>query len=201
MGYTKGVKWTEEMIIEKVLEVSNKNGGKCMPTSSQLLDYYGDYSLINQISKKYGFNRLAIKLGLKMSKSTTNLGFEYEMDIFEFIFSKLGLNAEKMDTKFPYDILVEDFIKIDVKCSNLVEGRSYYTFNLEKNKPKCDILICLGLGENKEILKTYIIPSFLMSGKKQLSVGLGNSKYDKYLDNWSLIDDYMELLNKIKSRD
>ena len=67
---------------------------------------------------------------------------------------------------------------------------SFYTFNLEKKNPTCDIYICYCLNEIDEITKVYIVPSKVMYGKKQLSVGEVSSMYDIYKNNWEILKIY-----------
>lgn len=192
--------WKKGLVEKKIIEVSNLFNKGTMPTKKQCDEYMGNCSLSNKISKSGGFNYWADKLNLKRSKSETNKGKKYENILEKYLNETYGYKIKQMSTKFPYDILVEDFIKIDVKIGNLYNynNGNYYSFNLETKDIKCDFFVCYALNEDKEIGKVYIIPSFIMQGKIQLSIGQINSKYDKYLDAWYLIEKYINFKENLK---
>lgn len=58
-------------------------------------------------------------------------------------------SVRRMAQNFPYDLLVDDCVKIDVKASNLYRGPNgdFYTFNLEKPYATCGIYILFALPE------------------------------------------------------
>ena len=96
-----------------------------------------------------------------------------------------------MPPRYPYDLLVGNNIKVDVKVSKMYNNTiKMYTFNLEKRFPTCDIFVAYCIDDNKNIVKTYVIPSAILSGITQLSVGIDKSKYDIYLDKWDIVDKY-----------
>lgn len=195
--YTKPY-WTDELIEEKILEVVEHHGYDRMPSKNEIEDYYGDSALTNKISKTGGFESWAKKLKLSQKPCESMLAIQYEKYTKKVLEEK-GFNCELTSTKHPYDILVNDAVKIDVKVSNLVaiKGSKAYTFNLEKKQPTCDLYIAYCLGEDKEIVKTYVIPAPILSGKCQLAVGVNKSIYDVYLDNWNLVKLYDESVTKI----
>ena len=57
------------------------------------------------------------------------------------ILEKLGYQVQKMTTKHPYDLLINDNVKIDVKVSRCCNnnGFKFYSFNLERKYHNCDI--------------------------------------------------------------
>lgn len=92
-----------------------------------------------------------------------------------------------MSVKHPYDLLVNSNIKIDVKTARLYtseHGNSYYTFNLEKKNPTCDIYIFYCV----EIEKILIIPSKFLR-QTQLCIS-ENSKYNRYTNRWDYLKIY-----------
>jgi hypothetical protein len=192
MGHTHGIKWTEEKIIEGIKNAMDKLGIGTFPTSSQLKNFYGHCGLCNKISKTGGFYFWANKLGLKLKDSDTNVGLQWELICSSFLNGK-GYKVEKMSTRHPYDLMVNQNIKIDVKTAYLYttkKGYSFYTFNLEKKYPSCDIYVCYCLNDDKTIKKTYVIPSALVGRINQLSVGEHQSIYDKFIDKWEYIQVY-----------
>jgi len=199
MGYAKGKRWNNELIKEGIELVMYKAGIETMPTVSVTKKVLGNSSLSNAISKNGGFNYWAARLNLEQLGCETSLGKDYETYCLMFIQNELDLNVKQMSYKYPYDLLVENNIKIDVKVGKLYMNKgSMYTFNLEKRAPTCDVFVAYCIDDNKDIIKTYVIPSSIMSGKTQLSVGINRSKYDIYLDNWNLVYTYNKFYNKLK---
>ena len=193
MGYTHGKKWTQNEIMAEIMTAKNKLEIKRMPSASELKNINMG-GLVNAISKSHGFEWWANALKLPMKSSETGLGKKYEKLFTNIIYKKLKYNSQQMSTKFPYDVLVEDLVKVDVKCGYVYTNKktgSFYTFNLETSNRKSDCLACFCLNEDKTIHKTYIIPSIIMQGKSQLSVGIIASKYDKFIDRYDLISDYL----------
>lgn len=190
-------KWTEELIQEGILDVMQKAEIKTMPTSNLINKITGRYCLSVAIQKHGGFVYWASKLGLDMSNCETRVGQSFE-NICKSTLIQYGYDCASMSARYPYDILA-DFVKIDVKLSNLYMGKQgdFYTFNLEKSNPTCDIFVAYCINEQKDILKTYIIPAVVLQGKTQLSIGKTNSKYDKYIDGWDIIEQYNEFYKKI----
>lgn len=161
-----------------------------MPTRTEIETVTNDSALTNKISKTGGTKYWANKLNLDLKDSETKLGQEWEMYAKSEL-ENLGYEVEKMTTKHPYDLLVNNNIKVDVKVSRYYKGKGfkYHTFNMEKKYHNCDIFICIGLDEEDHVVKTLVIPSKYLMNKKQLSVGI-ESKYDKFNDRWDYIEKY-----------
>lgn len=196
MSYSHGEKWSEDIILEKIKELVEYTGQKTMPTHSEMFDYFGNTKLSNAISKRQGTAYYANKLGLKIKNSESNFGFEMEMVCISQIQEKLGIACEKTRARHPYDILVGNSVKIDVKASKIFDnyGRAkYYTFNIEKQHQTCDLFVFYCIGEKGEIQKTLIVPSFVLSGKTQFSIA-NDSIYDKYINRWDLIKKYYDFI-------
>lgn len=196
MGYTHGTKWNDEMVKEKVLEVVNFLGLKRMPSGSELKSFFGNSSLTNRISKTGGYYKLAENLNLPMKESGTNYGKRYEYKAKAILESK-GYKVEKMSQNFPYDLLLNDNVKIDVKVSRLYghkEGYKFYSYRIGHRYAKCDVYMFIAVSENQE--KIYIIPSKAIFDNLQVSIGM-DSKYEKYLDRYDYIDKYIEFYNEI----
>ena len=196
MGYTHGKKWNDELIEKSIFKVVNDAKLNAFPTHKQMDEVTGSKALSNAVSKHGGTNYWAEKLGLEIKPCESKFGEEFELKTMEYI-KHMGYLCKKTPVRYPYDILVENNIKVDVKCSNLVQGRQgeYYTFNLEKTMPTCDIFVCFCITD--ELPRIYVIPSIVLSGKSQLSVGKNTSKYDKYLDQWVYFRRYDEFYQKV----
>lgn len=197
MSYSHGDKWSEDVILEKIKELVEFTGQKTMPTHSEMFDYFGNTKLSNAISKRQGTNYYANKLGLKVKNSESNFGFEMEMFCLAEIQERLGIPCEKTGARHPYDILVGNSVKIDVKASKIFNNygkTKYYTFNIEKKHQTCDIFVFYCIREDGEIEKVFIVPSYVLSGKTQFSIG-NDSIYDKYRNKWELIKQYYSFIS------
>lgn len=194
MGYNgKGKKWSDQAIINEIINVTKILNIKYMPSKSEMDLALGNSALSNAINKRGGFKVWANKVNLKMKSSDTKLGDEWEYKI-KNVLEEMGYKVDKMSTRHPYDLLINDNIKIDIKVSNLTKY-NYFTFNLSKPYHNCDIFICVCVDEN-EILKTLIIPSKILMGIKQLSVGI-NSEYDYYNNKYDYIKQYNDFYEAI----
>lgn len=190
MGYAHGMRWDGELVKEKVFEAMNYYKIDRMPSKKELDEYFGNSGLSNRISKTGGFYKLANALDLDVKKTETQEGLEYELLAIDKL-EKMGHRCIHTGGKrFPYDILVDDCVKIDVKMSNPIcsrdNGFKYFTANLEKKRQTCDLYIFYCV-ENEAVSKIYVIPSFILSGNSQLSIGYKESKYDIYLDRWDYV--------------
>lgn len=199
MGYTHGTKWTDEIICAELKEIMRILKIETMPTHSQIINLFGDQSLVNALVNHGGTKKFANLIGAKIKKCESEYGNEYEVECAEMITKKYGYVVDKMKPRYPYDLLVDGSVKVDTKASRLYINNNrkicFYTFNLEKRNPTCDVFVCYCINSNDQIEKTYVIPAIELKDKTQLSVGL-NSKYDKYVDNWDLIKQCVEFNRK-----
>ncbi|RKI45785.1 hypothetical protein D7V67_15595 [Clostridium paraputrificum] len=189
MGYTHGIKWSHKDMVSEVYKVMDSLNIKRMPTKSECDLVTGDYGLSNVIRRRGGFNWLAHHLGLDQKDSETKFGLSGELKIKELLENK-GYKVEKMSVKHPYDLLVNENIKIDVKTANKYtspKGLSSYSFNLEKKNPTCDIYVFICKDDNKIL----VIPSKFLR-QTQLCITDKKSKYDGFKDKW----EYVEVYNK-----
>lgn len=182
--------WTEEKIKEGIFEVMSIAEIDTMPTNNLIIETTKSHCLSMAIQRNGGYSYWANKLGLKMTNCETRFGKSFEEKCIKDLCS-FGYQCEQMTTRYPYDILT-DFVKIDVKSGRLYNGTNggYYTFNLEKSYPTCDIYVVYCVNDCMEIEKTYIIPAIVLQGKTQLSLGKEKSKYDIYIDRWDIIQRY-----------
>lgn len=198
MGYAHGTKWNDEKIIEEIKKVSNVLNLDRMPSKSEIESVSKNSSLTNAIAKRNGFAYWAEKCGLDIKDSETKTGKKYEFITELIISEKCCLCTEQMSTKHPFDLLVGEFVKVDVKAGKKYKYGStgYYSFNLEKNPATCDIYICHCLSDDDEIIKTFVIPATKLK-KTQLSVG-EKSMYDKFIDAWHYVNLYDEFYKSIE---
>lgn len=198
MGYSHGNQWTEKNIEIAIKEVMSKAKINTMPTHTVMKEITGNEALSNAVRRHGGSKYWANKLGIESKVCESKIGYEYECELSYL--TALDYDSELTKARYPYDILVNNNIKIDVKCGNLYHGTAgnYYTFNLEKSKPTCDVYVCYCVNDDV-VQKVYVIPSCVLSGKTQLSVGVEKSKYDKYINAWNIISKYDDFYKSIAS--
>lgn len=190
------IKWNEQLIEDRIIEVVKGLDIKRMPTAKEMDDFYGNSSLSNKISKTIGFIGWANKLGLSLVKSDTNLGKLGE-DIAEKYLISNGYKVTRMAIKYPFDLLVNDNVRVDVKISKLklIDGYKVNSFGLSKRYPTCDIYILIALDENYTTNRIFIVPS---KNLHQLTVSVGEkSTYNKYINKTEYIDIYNNFYKSI----
>lgn len=197
MGYTKGIEWSDELIREKILEVVNGMELDRMPSRKEVEAFYGDSCLTNAISRRGGWYQLASDLDLPIKQSETYFGKSHEKQVRDILIS-MGHEVRQMPQNFPYDLLVDDCVKIDVKVSRLYEGAAgnFYSFNLEKPFCTCDIYV-LRLMQKSGTISSLIVPSKFVPTNTQISVGEKNSKYHRFLEKWDFINDYIAFFDSV----
>jgi len=197
MGYTHGFKWSDDLIQEHVLQVVSGLKLDRMPTRKECVKFTKSNALSAAISRRGGgWYGLASKLGLPIKESETTTGKKYER-VLKRIIEQKGYQVTQMSQNFPYDLLINECLKVDVKSGHLYRGKvgSFYTFRTGKRYATCDIYILVALSDNDELVKTFIVPSSNVVNNTQISLGVNNSKYDIYLDRWDILADYVKFLS------
>lgn len=187
MGHSNRIIWTDDLIKEKVIEVKNGLSLDRMPSRKECIQYFHNEALVNAVSKRKKWYQLADELGLKVKDSETYFGKSQEANAAEMLISK-GFLVRKMSQNFPYDLLIDDCVKVDVKASHLYHGPNgdFYTFNLDKDYATCDIYILFALSESDES-SIFIVPSKFVIAQNQISMGVSKSKYHRFKDRWDYI--------------
>lgn len=192
MGYTHGIKWDRDSIEIAIKAVMSTAKIDTFPTRTLIRQITGNEALGCAISRNGGTQYWAKRLGVEMKRCESKMGHEYECMCKRYL-TIMGYNCEFTSARYPYDILVNDNIKIDVKSGKLhqYENGKFFTFNIEKEMPTCDIYVCYCVNKN-DVDRVYVIPSCIISGITQLSIGEKTSKYDRFIDNWNIVQDYQE---------
>lgn len=196
MGYTHGNKWNEDKIIEGILGVKNALGVEYMPSKNEMRQITGDKSLCSAMSKYGGYIYFRDLLGLDAKDSCSKTGDENEEYIMNLL-KELGFKPRKTPPRHPYDILVNDVLKIDVKSANptlsKVKNMNEFIFAINNEYPKCDLFIFITqLNDSKEV---YLIPSKYVM-QSQLGIG-ETSKYDCYKNRFDYIEKYINALKLV----
>lgn len=199
MGYTHGIRWTEEKIEQSILYVISELKLDRMPTRKEIISIYGDDTLTNKISKSLGYYGWAEKLGLKVQSNCTNVGKEAEKYVCNQLL-QLGFSPKQMLQNYPFDLLVNEVCKVDVKYSNLYKGKNgnFYSFSLRKQPATCDFYILV--AENDRKAKTiYVVPACTVN-QKHISIGEVNSAYHIYENRFDLLTEYIDMVSELFPR-
>lgn len=186
------IKWSEDKIISSIKEVMNFLDIKRMPSHSEIREYYGNDALTNKIAKTGGSHAWAKRLDIPMKECDSEFGHKLENEI-KSLLEVEGFQCELTAIRFPYDILVNGCVKIDVKAARKtkVHQSDVFSFRIAKTKPTCDLYMAACM-DKEDIKKLYVIPAHIMTGKSQLTVGINESKYDKYINRLDLVSDYVK---------
>lgn len=186
--------WTHELIKKEILSVMESLNLKRMPSNSEILNVRKKSDLSNAIRRSGGFYGWAERLGVPIKESETKTGDTYELLASSILISK-GYLVRRMSVRHPYDLLVNDGIKVDVKVSRayMLKGVSLVnTVGLSKEFATCDLYVVFLLDENGNLDRTMVIPGHEVK-HKYLNIGK-DSKYNKYIDRWDYFEKYRGLL-------
>ncbi|QIB56539.1 hypothetical protein [Blautia producta] len=200
MSYTHGRRWTEEIISESILNIVSSCGMNTFPTHSEMEEFYGNKALCVKISRTGGTRYWAERLHLPIKKCESEFGNDYELKAMDDIWKETGMHSRQTKPRYPYDLVVNNWIKVDVKVSKQIYTNCHTwqnSFNLEKKDPTCDIFILYCLDKNGTFIKKLIIPSCVLTGQTQVGVG-NNSKWNKYEENWNTFWKYYEFYKGLK---
>lgn len=193
------MKWTDEKIKEELLKSIKILGIDRMPTGNELKSI-GRNDLHCKISRTKKYSGWAEELGLKLkTDNETRDGEKHEKFIYNKL-TKMGYKVERMSHKHPYDLLVNDAIKIDVKSAKPYlsrgSGSRVHTFSLNKDKPTCDIYILVALDEKSDYERIFVIPSYFIP-MKMINLGT-NSKYNRFINAWDYIKKFDDFYKSIE---
>lgn len=198
MGYSHGTHWDDGKIKAEIIKVKNYLEIERMPTRNEINSVYGNNNLSCAISKRKGYYGYAKELNLKIKKSCTTTGKTYE-HIASDLLQEKGYKVTRMPQNFPYDLLINDCVKVDVKASHLFRGKNgnFYTFSTEKPFATCDIYLLIELDDNDNASRLMVVPSKFVFTNSQISVGTENSKYHVFTDRFDYIDTLSDFWRKI----
>ena len=188
------MKWNEELISAGITDIANKFVPARMPSNREVVEMTGNYSLANAIQKHGGYEFWANKLGLEQKHSETKIGVEYERKVAEILRS-YGHLVEETTIKHPYDLLVDNCIKVDVKVANisLIRGYEAHAYRIAKRQQTCDFYICCELDTDG----IYVVPANMVAGQVQIEMGLDSQKYSSYRGAFYLIDEAIEFYQSL----
>lgn len=198
MNQEEKTHWTQDKILLYVKACMSATGLTRMPSRSELSEYYGNDKLTNAIRRfPGGYYKIAEILNVKMKESETQFG-KYGEDLATKLLEEHGFAVERMSTRYAYDLYVNGSVKVDVKTARLSKTSGtafYYSFNLEKRFPTCDIYFLIARNEDGESI--YIVPASI--NQTQIGIGEKKTKYIKYQDRYDIIADMSKAFASAKS--
>lgn len=188
------MKWNEELISARITDIANKFAPVRMPSNREVVEMTGNYALANAIQKNGGYEFWANKLGLEQKHSETKVGVEYERRVADAL-REHGHNVLGTTVKHPYDLLVDNCVKVDVKVAStsLVRGSKVHAYRIAKRQHTCDFYICCELDTGG----TYVIPANMVAGQVQIEMGTDSQKFGHYKDAFYLIDDAVKFYQSL----
>ena len=163
------------------------------PTRREMVEYYGDEKLTNKVCKTLGYYGWAKELGMPVKDNDTKTGKMAEKYVYD-ILSKRGYRVEQMLQNFPYDLLINGKVKVDVKFSHLYRspnGFGFYSFRLSKKCPTCDFYILVTEDETGD-RELYVVPA-AKAAQTQISIGEHASVYHQYMSRYDYLDKLLDL--------
>lgn len=198
MGYTHGIKWSYQKMCDEVNSVMYALNINRMPSNSECQLITGNGALSNAIRRYGGFYWLADHMGLDVKKSETETGKKFEKLAVKILEDK-NYAVKRMTTKYPFDLLINDRIRIDVKAGRpyLLRGSRVHTIGINKKYATCDLYLIFALDEKDKPERTFIIPGCDL---RLTTLNFGkDSIYNIYLNRWDLIRKYDEFYSNLAS--
>lgn len=189
-------KWNDALITSGIYKVMAALNLDRMPSNTEMNMVNQNRGLSCAISKHGGFYKWADKLNIEMKNCETQMGKGFEKMAINILNSK-GFITERMSTRYPYDILVNSNISVDVKAAKayISRGCRVHTVGINKKYATCDLYLIFALDEERVVEKTFIIPGVDL---KLTSLNFGaKSKYNIYLDRWDFFQMYDEFYKKL----
>lgn len=194
MGNQYSTEWTDERISEGIMRIASTFEPERMPSNREVVEHEGNYALANAIQKNGGYSYWANKLGLERKHSETKLGITGESHIAHLLRQR-GHEVDTTSVKFPYDLLIDRCIKVDVKTANESDVRGYpiHSYRLAKRKQTCDFYIFYEADTGR----VYVVPANKLNGQVQVGMGLDSKEYAKYLGAYHLIDEAVDMYQRM----
>jgi hypothetical protein len=177
--------WTEAMIADRIMENYRNTG--LMPTNQYLLET-GQGDLSNQIAKKGGFFKWADRLGLSRAPSASDTGWDGEKRV-QKILESAGFQVERsIAVKWPFDLLVNKVLRIDVKSANFaVYGSCKGWFYRIGKVPQADLMALHQLDTGE----TYWIPWHIIP-HSNVTISNDGGKWARYKESLWIVQSMLE---------
>jgi hypothetical protein len=150
VGYSHGKRWTDEDVERELRHIVATTG---MVPTAQRLGAAGRQDLSNQIGRRGGFAHWRNKIGLPENDSESAMGHRWETHVAELL-EATGHAAERQTARAPFDILVDDCVRVNVKSAHWgAYGRDNYCkghfFGIGKTWASCDVFALVAVTDDE----------------------------------------------------
>ena len=185
--------WTEEKLHAELLAICAGSG--VFPSSHELQNL-GRGDLSNQIAKKGGFFHWAHRLGFRRKKSDSDKGWEGEDECLK-ILTGFGFTATKAERlRSPYDILVEQCVRVDVKTARYAEYGPCRGWFYRVGKIQTSDLLMLFQADTKE---SYYLP-WTVCPETNITIARDGGKYKSFRNNVDVLREMVAIRSKELSK-
>lgn len=173
-------KWTDEDVVNAILEISNKSG--VMPTAHSMR-VQGRNDLACQVSRRGGFIEWARRLGLSTVQSDSATGWDGEIALNELLIKKGFVATRSEAVKAPHDILVDGILRLDVKSARYAEyGVCKGWFYRIGKTPQADIIALYQIDTNS----VYFVP-WSICPTTNITISRDGGKYKRLKNRFDLL--------------
>jgi hypothetical protein len=178
----KRTKWNDAMIADHIMQ-NYRTTGK-MPTVTFLKET-GQHGLSVQISRTGGFVLWAERLGLSREHSDSDTGWDGERMVCEKIKAMGHVVTRSMDVKSPFDLLVSEVVRVDVKAAKFATyGPCSGWFYRIGKIPQADIIALHQLDTGE----TYWIP-WVIVPRSNITISKDGGKWAAYREASRVLDE------------
>ena len=172
-------RWNEQLIEERLRSVIASTG--VFPTVSYLKET-GQHDLSNQISKKGGFIEWSKRLGVNRAHYDCDTGWDGEDSVAVLLESKGFKVGRRESVKWPFDLLVNDVLRVDVKTAKFATyGHCSGWFYRTGKAPQADVVVL----HQSDTGRVYFLPWYI-TPFSNITITNGG-EYSKFADNYNLV--------------
>ena len=189
------VKYTDKDICNKIREIMDSLGLDRFPTYHEMQNYTGSTAFVQLVARRGGSKYFSDMMSVEWKNAYT-FGTDFEAVAVEDIKTHTGMDVVFTQNQYPYDAVVGNGIKVDVKVAK-PDTNGFHQFALHRKEPTCGLYMFYKLAEDGTILCRFIIPACVLRGQQKVTVG-ENSKWDVYKDRWDYFEQYAEFYDSLK---
>jgi len=160
-----------------------------MPSRSEMDSATGSSALSNRVSKNGGFSHWAKRLGLPLKQSDSKTGWDGEVLVCKILQTQGFATERSGPVKWPFDILVEGVVRVDVKSANYAEyGPCKGWFYRIGKTPQADVILLFQIDTSD----CYILPWTIVP-RTNITIARDGGKYRMFLNRFDLLRKLVDL--------
>ncbi len=186
--------WTEIRILTELNPFIQKYNR--MPTAQEL-NGNGRGNLTNAINRGGGFQKFADMFDVPKKRTSTSKGERVEKAVAKQL-SQKGFTVELTSSKCPYDILVNNSLRVDVKMATNDDKEKLFVYSLRDKglSPTCDVYALCRCGRSKDIIyDIYFVPALVLL-QQTVSIS-GSPKWTPWRENYEVLRNLEAFLPQI----